>query len=303
MVGRRRSTGTQQSPTRSGMHGTRATGALTGAGHTGTSRSRRSRGLAGTRRTLVKRLARARRCRPERHSGTRRGGAGHSRPWTHMSGLRRTRLMPEACRKIGARGNYGPGGRLTDDRRCSRAARLRASRMLSKWLPGCRARMTGRGWPGLAGTGCRTRRWSDRHARTYALRSRWRGRWRGGPRRRSGDRLLRRQRLPRTRKDLTRPGRRRWNRPGWRWHRAQRSGWRRQRKAWRCGMRRRMCTRRSCTRSYRRMNRRAASQHWRTQRNGARLIIVRVGFLFGSFWRGHSGRCRLAFMSFSERGG
>ena len=30
-------------------------------------------------------------------------------------GLRWTRLMPQACRKIGARRNYGPGSRLTND--------------------------------------------------------------------------------------------------------------------------------------------------------------------------------------------
>lgn len=302
MVGRRRSAGTKQGSPRSGMHGTRATGALAGARHTGTSSSRRSGRLAGTRRTLIERLARARRRRPKWYSRPGRGGTGHSRTWTYM-GLRRTRLMPQACRKIGARRNDGPGSRLTNDLpRDWRAGtgcldrRLRASWMLSKRLPGCGPRMNGRGGPRLTGTGCRARRRSDRHAWPDALRSRRRGRWRGGPWLRR-NRLVRRQGLARTGKNLAWPRRRRWNRFGWRRNGAQRSRWRRQRKA------RRMRDRRSRARSYRRMDRRAASQHWRTQRNGARLVIVRVSFFFRRFGRGSSGRGRLTFISFSERRG
>jgi hypothetical protein len=217
--------------------------------------------------------------------------------------LRRARL--KSGRKIGAWRNYGPGGRLTDDGRRAWAARvrwrLRASWMMGKRLPGCGSRMNGRGWPWLARTGCRTRRRSDRYARTQALRSRRRGRWCGSWLLRDG--LVRRQGLSRAGKNLAWPGRRRGNRSGWRRNGAQRSRWRRQRKARRM-RNRRIRTRRSRAWSYRRMDRRAASEHWRTQGNGSRSVIFRVSlFFFGSFWQSRTGCCRLALMSVGGRGG
>lgn len=310
MIGWRRCAGTEQGSTRGGMHGTRATGALAGAGHTRTDGAGRSGGLAGTRRTLIERLAGTRRGRTQRHSGARRGGAGHRRARVHMGRLLYARLMSQTRSQVGTRRNDGPGRRLANNRlraRSSRvgagnllAGRMRSSRILSQRLAGSGPGMTGGGRPGLAGACRGTRRRRNRHARAYALwRRRAGGRWRGGPV------LLRRgQGLTRAGKDLAWPWCGRGNRSSRRRHGPQRRGCRRSEgQAWRhsvCGL---MSGRRSGARTHRRMDRRAAAQHGRTQWNRARFVIVHVRLLLRCRLRVF-GRCRrLAFRRGNGRSG
>jgi len=146
--------------------------------------------LAGTRRTLIKRLTRARRRRTQRNAGAGRCGTGHGRRGhrltagcpirlrmamacltkTGLSRLRRTRLMSDAGGKVGAWRNDRPCRWLAHNSGagCAGAGRTVAG-LAEILLTRRRARRGRRLGPGLAGTSRLARRWRDRYAGAHAL--------------------------------------------------------------------------------------------------------------------------------------
>ncbi len=295
----RRRTGTEQrhSPTRRGVHGSRATGThATGTGcettgTTGATRSAIRHGrLTGTGRTGVQRttgLRRLGRLRPHGHAGARRRRlAWHGRALLL--------LLSELGYQIGTRRHDGAGGGLSGERPGLTGTRglstLICSRLTGRRpLRRARLRRHRNAWPGdllrRLRTGCAWRGGGLRRRRG------WQRRPRAGQNL-SGARCAGRNGARRRRHGTPGDGRRGWRRRGDGCCGCRDRGPRRSRRSWRsCGRRygrrrdrlarrhdrrerHRRRTSASARRGHRRLDRAAPAQQRRTQRQGARLVLV-----------------------------